>query len=327
MKHSLSKKAPYQFQAIATMGGWLLWALAFTFNVQAQSDACQSTSPCVAENSWSFGVAVGLGGQTNPLQDGDPIPLILLPDIAWYGKKAYYDNTELGYQWHSSQDTAAEAFVSLNTERALFSFWHPANILLPMELNTSGLPSPDEPMPSAPTPTEGSPMPDPPSIMEDDTLLNSTPVSIDGIQSRRWGIDVGIRWHWYRDNAEWQLAFTTDASGVHHGQQLQLSYQRNWQWQDWQWGAQMSATWKSQQLIDYYYGLRENDNVALQSLYQGGAGWQPQVQFNISKAITSKWHWLSKISYQHLHSGMSNSPLVRKNRIVSGFMGIAYRFN
>lgn len=266
------------------------------------AQACEQRQDCVPENSWQLGVAIGVGVRSNPLVDGDNIPLILLPDIAWYGETAYFDNGELGYQWYNNNKQAFTSFIHLDSERAFFSFWHPANTLSPLESLGGEVPvaGSDEPP--------------------------RTELSKNDVASRDWAINAGIRWHYRLKNTEWKLTIEKDVSGVHQGEKLQISYQHHWQWRDWQISLTPALVWKSKKLIDYYYGIDARDKVDSQFFYPGSAGWQSRLSLTMQKPLNDKWLWLLRASHQRLHSGMSDSPLVRENNIQSVFFGLAYRF-
>jgi MipA family protein len=257
----------------------------------------------VSSGEWQLGIAMGLGVRTNPLVDGSDIPLIFLPDIAWYGENAYFDNGELGYQWQSDS-YSFETFIAINRERSFFSFWHPANILLPTaNLDVSTVVGPAEVADSG-----------------------TTKISIDDIASRRWAMDGGGRFHIHQKNGEWRLALSTDVSSVHNGQQVALSYIHNWQLFSWRLSVTPSLIWKSSSLINYYYGLSARDKVELQVYYNGRGGWQPAISFSASKKIDEHWQWLVFGTFQALNDGMSDSPLVEADNISSIFFGMAYRF-
>lgn len=265
--------------------------------------ACELKENCTPVNQWQLGVAVGLGVRTNPLVDGDNIPLIILPDIAWYGESAYFDNGELGYQWIQQPNQALATFIHLDSERAFFSFWHPANVLFP--LSAESIQDPDV------------------TVSE---LPNTPELSKNAVAARDWAINAGVRWHYYSQNSEWTVSAEHDVSGVHQGGKLKLSYQHHMQWQNWSISLTPALVWKSTQLINYYYGIDTADNVDKQYYYQGKAGWQPSLSVTMQKPINDKWQWLLRASYQHLPAGMSNSPLVKQHNIHTAFFGLAYRF-
>lgn len=271
---------------------------------------CAAGDNCIEENSWQLGVAVGIGARTNPLVDGDPIPLVVLPDIAWYGEQAYFDNGELGYQWQLQDSISTELFVAANTERAYFSFWHPAN-----QFASTGISSGNVSLiVLQPEPKDG------------DSLTPQANISINEISQRRWSADAGARVNWLRSDSHWSATFAADLLGVHQGYYGQLSYQYRWQWDAWRFAANVSLTYKSRKLIDYYYGIDSRDTNNSQLWYAANHVWQPSVGLFINKPLSKRWRWIGRFQFSKLGRGMTDSPLVSKQYVASGFIGMGYRF-
>ncbi|MDN4502007.1 MipA/OmpV family protein [Alteromonadaceae bacterium BrNp21-10] len=260
---------------------------------------------CVSTNEWQLGIALGIGVKQNPLHDGDAIPLLILPDIAWYGEAAYFDNGELGYQFFNSDNMAIESFVSINDERAYFSFWHPANILFSQSQLSNSL-APD----MGPEYIDG----------------ERTNISIKNISKRKWAMDAGIRWHYWQGQHQWQASMKQDISAVHDGSQLSVSYQHHWQGEQWFISIKPQLQWKSRQLLNYYYGLSGIDKVDKTFWYQVSSAWIPSITLTAMHPINDSWSWLINSSFTHLPSSMASSPIVDKNNIASAFIGVAYRF-
>ena len=258
---------------------------------------CDEDEQCIEQDTWSIGVAFGLGVKTNPLVDGDAIPQVIMLDIAWYGENAYFDNGELGYRWLEDENFGLESYITPDRERAFFHFWDPANILINIGVSTpTNEPSPDL----------------------------DIKVSIDDISDRKWAVLGGTRLSYYQGSQKWALTLETDISGVHSGHRLGLSYQKTWVGDKWLVQLKPSLTWKSDALIDYYYGLDREDNALIN--YKGKGGIQPSIALFYAYEITPKWQFLFNTSYQSLHSGMTNSPLVNDNFVGSVFVGTGYRF-
>ena len=269
--------------------------------------ACSEDETCIEKSNWHIGIALGVGVRTNPLVDGDNIPLVVLPDIAWYAEKAYFDNGELGYQWINQSQFAFETFLQIDREMAFFSFVHPANILVPTESFAPASPV----FPSSPT---------------EDIKYSQPKLSIDDIASRKWAINGGIRGHYFFSNGEWQLAIQQDLSNVHKGQQVLLEYSHKWLWHNFRLGIRIGTDWKSARLIDYYYGVSQRESKFPEFYFRGKSGWQTYLSFNIQKPINDNWSWLANIGYRKLPSSLTNSPLVEQNYISNVFLGAAYRF-
>ena len=279
----------------------------FSLFVSSTILACSEDDTCIEKSSWQLGIAFGLGVKTNPLVDGDNIPLVILPDVAWYAEQAYFDNGELGYQWVNQAKYAFETFLQLDRERAFFSFLHPANILIP---------------------TEGfSPIsPDKPDSSAEDIQTPQSNLSIDEIASRKWAITGGIRGHYFLSNGEWQLTFLQDISTVHKGQQVGIEYSHRWLWHSFRLGLRIGSDWKSATLIDYYYGVSQRDTDLSEFYFKGQSGWQTYLSINAQKPINENWSWLANIGYRRLPNSLTNSPLIEQNNIRNLFLGVAYRF-
>jgi outer membrane protein len=279
------------------LGGRVCYICFLILLMPSNSFACDEDEQCIEQDTWSIGLAFGLGAKTNPLVDGDAIPQVLMLDIAWYGENAYFDNGEIGYRWLEDETFGLESYITLDRERAFFHFWDPANILL----NTGVIAPSNDP----------------------DSEQDIT-VSIDDISDRKWAVLGGSRLSYYSGSQKLSLSLETDISGIHNGHRIGLSYQKTWAGDKWRVQLTPSLTWKSDAVVDYYYGLDRDDKALL--LYDGKAGIQPGISLFYAYEITPKWHFLFNTSYQSLHSGMTNSPLVKDNSVSSVFIGAGYRF-
>ena len=289
---------------------WLLIVLSFVVLAAESRAECALDEPqCVAENQWQLGIAIGIGVKQNPLQDGDNIPLVLLPDIAWYGESAYFDNGELGYQLYNDNNFAMETFVSINDERAYFSFWHPTNILFSQFQLSNSI-----------APENGG------DFGSELDATDKISVSIKDIGKRKWALDAGLRVHYWQGDNQWQVSLKQDVSSVHKGMQASLSYLYHWQSGSWSMSLKPQLQWKSSKLLDYYYGLDATDNVDIKYFYQATSGWFSTLTLLAVKPFAEDWSILFKASATHLADAMSDSPIVNKDNIISAFIGVAHRF-
>ena len=284
-----------------------LLSLFLTTSCLQSALACDNKLLCIEEDNWSVGIAFGAGARTNPLVDGDAIPLIVLPDVAWYSDNAYFDNGEFGYQLQLDNEVTAETFVRTNAERAYFVFWHPSNLLIPLESLTDGA------LPPSPSPGEGE-VPEPRYI------------SVNDIANRRWTVDAGVRLNWFRDTSRWSFSVVHDALGVYSGYSINGGYQRDFFYKDWTFSTNLSVSYKSDNLIDYYYGISERDTSDQSLWYEASHSIQFTAGLFVSKQINQHWYWLGRYQLTTLGSGMSDSPLVSKRQVTNVFFGIGYRF-
>ena len=77
---------------------------------------------------FGVGVSVGAGVITNPLYGADNIPLVVIPQVAYYGQNWFFDNGRLGYSFLQSKQHNVSFVSEINPESRFFIDWHPQNI-------------------------------------------------------------------------------------------------------------------------------------------------------------------------------------------------------
>src|SRR5690348_11913227 len=92
------------------------WALASI----ALADAAPPAAPAPAERHWRLGVALGYGERTNPLIQSEKIPVLVDLDIAWFGKRFFFDNGDIGFAVLDRPAFTLNAVARVNTDRAFF---------------------------------------------------------------------------------------------------------------------------------------------------------------------------------------------------------------
>lgn len=269
--------------------------------LQNQVFACEPPQNCAKQGEWDVGIAFGLGVRDNPLVDGDTIPNVVLFDIAWYGDTIYFDNGELGFKWHDSDSVLAESYLTLDRENTFFELWHPGNFTV----NAATPPSPGQ------TPLPGD---------------SNFEISVDDVSTRKWAINFGSRVHYYFDDYEASFSIETDISSVHQGHKAEISLERLWKGENWNVRLRPSVIWKSDNHVNYYYGISPADTEIEALFYSAKSGFQPGISLSFTRTITPQWYWVANASYRRLHGSMVDSPLVDKRTIASFFVGAGYRF-
>lgn len=298
---------------------------------------------CIEADSFEFSLAMGGGAIINPLNGGDNIPLIILPSISYYGEQFYLENTEIGYTLTETRDYSFSLTAGLNGEKALFSRWHPTNLFAPSGLGNTGslssAPPIELPVQSAPPeadappqligPDELDPSLDLPSIEEPGTITEPEPalptIGIDDVSKREWAADGGMRLNLFTDWGRWQFKANTDITGVHHGYQLDLLYQQGFIYERWLHVLSLGGSYKSENLVDYYYGVDENDDVDPRLYYQGKGSINPFIRWYGANNLNKDWQFIYWLGLQQQGDGISDSPLMQQSQIINGFVGFSYR--
>ena len=289
----------------------ILWLFYTTI---AKAEQNTDTHPKIESGQWNISLALGIGSRSNPLVGGDSLTLIVLPDVAWYGDKLYFDNGDLGYTLIDENDYSLSLVGRLNFERAYFSFLHPSNILLP----STGV--------EAPSPGDGTdggePTPPP-----DPTEPDVPPPSIDDIAKRDYAVDGGIQFNWFGwDHWRFSAGLMQDVSGTYKGQNGFVELSGQTFLGKLKLSGGFGLNYKSAKLVDYYYGLSSRDEVQQQFFYQGRSSINPFVKLTLAYQLTSDWQLLALARYSRLASGIKDSPLVDESATYTVYVGAAYEF-
>lgn len=259
--------------------------LAISCTVSAQSEP-SNEAQFVTTNEWHFGVAAGVGVATNPLNGGDNFPLVLIPDLHYYGEQVFFDNGRLGYTLAQTPELAVSVITEINPENRFFVFWHPSNIF--MRSNA----------------------------------FADIQISIDQVEKRRWALDGGLDISYFHDNFWFNVAWLHDISQVYKGSRAKASLSYMLEMGDAQLTSEAGVWYFSSQLADYYYGIQEHDNWPR---YQLDAAYLPYVKLQFTKPIDNTTQWLASLNYQS-YQQLADSPLFAQDYALSIFVGVKYAF-
>lgn len=104
---------------------WLIVCGAAGAEVKPTS-AC--TNDCVAVGEWQLNLAVGLGARANPLVDGDTTPLVILPELSYYGRRFFLRNFELGFTLLETPRHQLNLLATPSYDQMYFNRWDPLNL-------------------------------------------------------------------------------------------------------------------------------------------------------------------------------------------------------
>jgi len=125
---------------------------------------------------------------------------------------------------------------------------------------------------------------------------------------------------------KWQLQALTDLSGTHNGEELRFAVSTGTQAKQHQLGLALGFSWKSAEVMEYYYGVTPGEASAERPAYSPGSGASPFVRLSWSRPINQAWQWLGSVQYEHLSDAMRHSPLVKDDQVVQVFFGGVYHF-
>lgn len=283
---------------------WLLLWLP-VFCAVAQEDGYVDTG------QWQVSLALGYGQKSNPLVGGDDLPLVLLPEIAYYGERFYFDNGDLGYTFIDSEGYSLSAVTRLNVERAYFSFLHPSNILISNSV-AQAIDSGEVCIDC--------------DAGDNDAFEIKLP-SIDDLSKRDYALDGGLQLNLYL--SDWSMLraeIMQDVSGAYKGQNAMIELTGRHMIGQLQLGATIGLRYKSKKLVDYYYGIDQMDDVDPVFHYEAKAAIEPYFKLTGIYPVTERWSLIALGRYNKLASAMTDSPVVEDNNTTTLYLGAGYAF-
>jgi outer membrane protein len=282
------------------------------------ADCEQESDRCAPIGEWEFALSVGAGVSTNPLNGGDNIPLILIPEISYYGDKVFFENNTLGYTFFESQKVVVSAITKLNPENAYFSRWHPKNIFLDSLSSSTSAPinTPDS---SENTPGNG---------FDQDSPIKK--VNIDDVESKRWAIDAGVQVNWFiNETTDFEVQILHDINNVYNGFTAQFQFSQIMkinQLPETTLLYSLGANINDKNLVDYFYGIPAEENSKNNPIYKGELSFNPFLRLELIHQFSSSWSARLTLKSLFLGKGTSDSPLVKDNHTETIFAGVTYDF-
>jgi outer membrane protein len=265
-----------------------LWALA--------SLAVAAAAP--AERQWRLGVALGYGERTNPLIQSEKIPILVDLDIAWFGKRWFFDNGDVGFTMLDRPAFTMNVVARVNTDRAFFSKTNTRYI------NIQYLASGDFAPALSPTP-EPQPFKPP---------------------RRDYAVELGFETLF---DGEWGAATLRgfhDVSGTHDGFEIGADYDYRFVHGRFSLAPSVGVEYKSRALNDYYWGVHADEASANIVEYHVDAGFGWHAGLRINYYVTKHLRAALSVNYERLQDSVAESPLVEDSHVLGFFGGLAWSF-
>jgi MipA family protein len=256
---------------------------------QASDDCRAPSQDCVAVGHWNLNVSLGAGIRTDPVVHEADIPLVVIPQVSYYGKRFFLEDLDAGVALLESKASTLSLIASPGYDRVFFYRSDPQNFFI------SGLPLSDYTAPSE-TPATAS--------------FPSRP--------RHWTYLAGPEWTFKAYGITGQLDVLHEITGQNHGNEVRAALGIPLVESTGSLAANVGLTWKSAAIVNYYYGA--------QGVYEGGAALDPFIKVSYSRPLSSKWRLTAFVEYEHLGNAIADSPIVNASYVVTAFAGANYSF-
>ncbi|PCK32457.1 MipA/OmpV family protein [Pseudoalteromonas piscicida] len=147
-----------------------------------------------------------------------------------------------------------------------------------------------------------------------------------GMEDRDMSFDAGFEAEYDTQFGEFGFEFMHDVSSTHKGYEASLSYGVPFRFEDGRVFPYIAANFQSEDLVDYYYGVRTSEVLNNRPFYLGDASTALEV------GVQSDWffgkHHMVKadISYTSYGSEIKDSPLIDASGSAQIILGYVYVF-
>ncbi len=252
--------------------------------------AAQQAAGQEEESNWRLGAAIGYGERSNPLVQSDDIPIVIDLDIAWFGDRWFFDNGDLGFTLADNSALTASVVARVNSDRVFFGKTDTKFV----NVDLAGLPLAEA--------TEFKP------------------------PSRDYAVELGVEVLTDGDWGALQLTAFHDVSGKHDGFELYADYSYGWRSQRFYIEPSFGASYKSDKLNNYYWGVTEEEAGVVAFPYEASAGINWHARLMVAYQLSRHWGVSLVTQYERLNDEAAASPIVRDDALLGWFAGLSWRF-
>ncbi len=260
---------------------------------------------------WDFGIGIGFGKQSNPFLGSDSVPGYITLDLALYGDRFFFDNGEFGFTVIDKPNFGFNLLANYSSERIYYSYFNDLELFS----STNAIGGAGSSVSVVPLDRfNGTPSPNP-----------GTEVTQLNLSDRDFSINVGLEVLWGTPKGQLQWQIFQDVSNTHDGLQMELDFSHTWAKGRWAFKPNVGLSWKSADLVDYYYGIDRSSSTTGIS-YEGKQTTHVNVGGLISYRINNNLSYVNQFKYTFLGDAVRNSPLIDEDRTLSYFSGVFYSF-
>jgi MipA family protein len=273
----------------------------------ASDDDCKGPSEdCVPVGGWNFSISLGAGVRTDPVVHQSDIPLVVIPQFSYYGKRFFLDDLDAGVTLLDSDTNTLSLIASPGYDRVFFYRSDPQNIFVTGLTNFTS---------SASVPASN-------YYLITKVNPNGTTTEVPAVKfpprSREWTYLAGPEYTFKYGGITGQLDVLHEITGHNHGDEVRAALGIPLSKVGGSWSTDFGITWKSSAIVNYYYGAP--------GIYQGGAALDPFLKLSFSRPLKGKWKITAFVECERLGNAIADSPIINARFVTTTFVGTVYPF-
>jgi outer membrane protein len=298
-------RAPENLLKIAAL--WVVAASAWAQGDEpgpAAAPASGTGAPVeAAASAWRLGAAVGYGRRSNPLIQSEDIPVVVDLDIAWFGKRWFFDNGDVGFELIDRSRFTTSLVARLNSDRVFFGKTNTRYVNLAYAGRGDFAPLVN---------------PETGAILQQQVEVKP--------RDRDYAVELGLE---TLIDGDWGVATLRafhDVSGTHRGYELSADYSWRWITGRLSLAPVLGVSYKSGQLNDYYWGVHRDEVSLALPEYHARGGFGAEVGIRAVYFISRHLRVAVSMNYERLSDEVAASPLAQDDYVTGYFSGLAWTF-
>lgn len=151
--------------------------------------------------------------------------------------------------------------------------------------------------------------------------------ALRGMEDRRKSADGGIELEWERERVLGiRLTPTTDLLDRSGGQQVTLDVYSPWRFGPVRLDAGLGAEWQSDDMANYYYGVRPGEARPGRPAYEPGSAVNLTAGVSLFTPVSRRLLLQSFLRYERFDANIEDSPIVDRSGALTAFAALSYAF-
>jgi outer membrane protein len=147
-----------------------------------------------------------------------------------------------------------------------------------------------------------------------------------GMEDRSGSFDLGLSVDYATSIGDFSVQFITDATNEHKGNEFSLTYSKSYNFETYSIKPYLTLTRQSEDIIDYYYGVRANEVTESRALYLGEATTNAEIGVQANWRVGQHHNFITYASYTAYGSEIKDSPLIDASGSANVIVGYMYVF-
>jgi outer membrane protein len=152
---------------------------------------------------------------------------------------------------------------------------------------------------------------------------------LNGMKDRKMSLDAGLKFVWdipESGDTALSFGFVADTLSVYQGVEVEAAASKKFKGEIFVLKPRVGVRWQSQNLTDYYYGVKSSEAAGNRPMYQPHSTLNYFSDIAFYLGIHKDWVLTTMLGYEHLGDEIIKSPIVGKHYQLTAIVGIVRKF-